>query len=101
MEKIDPTAGEWLFDSRSECVVVQRGSNRTDIAAMVKCWGGGISVDEEEARANGRLMAASKDLLDACLAARLDIVNSGHPDEMRDTLLQLDRAIAKARGNAS
>jgi hypothetical protein len=50
--------------------------------------------------ANGKLMAAAPDLLEACTAARTYILDHGDDATMAPIIQQLEAAIAKAQGGA-
>ena len=78
------TRGEWHYDS--EGYVRPAGDEKC--VALTASWCG-----TEQRNANGRLMAASKDLYDAAVAARKTLQEPGPYTEL---IADLTKAIAKA-----
>lgn len=78
------TRGEWHYDS--EGYVRPAGDEKC--VALTASWCG-----TEQRNANGRLMAASKDLYDAAVAARKALQDPGPYTEL---IADLTKAIAKA-----
>ena len=86
-DRVKPTDGEWSVSTGSNYYVTV-GDEDIGKAAYLG------SMRREEALANARLFAASKDLLAACIGA-LDVIECGGIPDMDS----FRAAIAKARGD--
>ncbi len=105
------TSGEWVMEDnenpvRPEIIIARDGKHERVIGCTWSIGTDDASV--EQRKANGRAMAAAKELLAACEAARYVLIRNRECDKHTgsqifgvmdaDALAQIEAAIAKARG---
>jgi hypothetical protein len=113
--KTTHTPGPWTVKENDKCIYIRSEKQFITVCEMRKCDIGETPKAMEEARADGRLLAAAPDLLEACKAVlgamELGYIASGvphsapysipGPDYFSEHLARIKGAIAKAEGRAS
>ena len=101
MSRAEPTEGEWAYERGTIRTTRADGLGR-NIAETIRgssCGpSGSFHVGREEADANGRLFAASKDLLAACEAALKWATYWDTNEQAKRDADTIRAAIAKAKG---
>ena len=97
MNKTEPTAGEWTTHEGFVDATEHNRTTRIGLAMRTGYLFSDVRVPHDEANANARLFAASKDLLSALQDAEFHLADLS-PDH--SALDDIRAAIAKAKGEA-